>query len=256
VDLILLILIVVGLSFLCELIDSMLGGGFGSILTPIFLLAGFELVMIVPMILISEIFTGLIAGGFHNSFGHVDKTVLKWLVPMAALGSITAVLLSIKVSKIVLSLYVGILILAMGILMLIKYVRSRNGNSMESEKKHNWRLPIIGAVIGFNKSVSAGGFGPLATAGISWAGYDAKKSVGTTTLAEGIVCTVGLATYFITKGVPPINWTIAIPLWVGAICATYPAAWAVKKLNVKALGLAVGLVVTGLGIAMLMNLPG
>jgi uncharacterized membrane protein YfcA len=55
---------------------------------------------------------------------------------------------------------------------------------------------------------------------------------------------------------PVINWTIAIPLWIGAIAATYPAAWAVKKMNTKVLGVIVGLTVTALGIAMLLKLPG
>lgn len=246
-------------AFIMEWIDSALGGGYGTVLTPAFLLLGFELPLIVPMILISEIFTGLIGGHFHNGFGHVDKNVIKWLVPMAALGSIIAVVTSLSVPKAVLSLYIGILILVLGLWMIIRYLLARrNGTPVNDEntKKHNWRLPIIGGVIGFNKALSGGGFGPIATAGISWAGYDPKKSVGSTTLAEGVVCVVGLAVYLITKGLPVINWTIAIPLWMGAVLATYPAAWTVKKMDTRMLGTIVGFVVTALGIAMLLKLPG
>lgn len=253
-DLVWIILIVCLGGFIMEIIDSALGGGFGTVLTPVFLLLGFELILIVPMILITEIFTGLIGGHFHNGFGHVDKNVIKWLVPMAALGSIVAVIVSINIPKVALNIYIGILIILLGVWMLIRYVRSRKNKVKLEVKKKNWKLPIIGGIIGFNKAASGGGFGPIATAGISWAGYDSKKSVGSTTLAEGIVCVVGLATYIIMKGLPVINWSIAIPLWVGAVIATYPAALIVKKMNTKVLGIVVALVVTVLGAAMLLKL--
>jgi hypothetical protein len=250
-------------GFILEWIDSALGGGYGTVLTPVLLLMGFELTLIVPMILISEIFTGLFGGFCHNSFGHVDRKVIKYLVPFAAAGSFFAVLSAIKVDKGIINTYIGLLVLGLGILMFIKYIRQRNnGNGKKEEKgadgetkKHNWRLPLIGTVIGFNKALSGGGFGPIATAGISWSGYDPKKSVGSTTLAEGIVCVVGLLTTLMTKTIT-IDWAMAIPLWIGAVLACYPAAWAVHKTPTKWLGIAVAITVTLLGISLIMKMAG
>ena len=60
------------LAFCCEFVDSSLGMGYGTTLTPILLLMGYELKMIVPVVLLSEFLTGMTAGGFHHILGNAD----------------------------------------------------------------------------------------------------------------------------------------------------------------------------------------
>ena len=48
-------------AFLCEYVDSTLGMGYGTTLTPIFLLMGFSPMQIVPSILLSELISGILA---------------------------------------------------------------------------------------------------------------------------------------------------------------------------------------------------
>ena len=50
----------------CEYMDSSLGMGYGTTLTPLLLLSGFEPLQIVPAVLISELMTGLTAGLLHQ----------------------------------------------------------------------------------------------------------------------------------------------------------------------------------------------
>jgi len=52
---------VILLALSCEYIDSSLGMGYGTTLTPILLLAGFAPVQVVPSILLSEFVTALTA---------------------------------------------------------------------------------------------------------------------------------------------------------------------------------------------------
>ena len=58
-------LMLAGLCFACELIDSGLGMGYGTILTPSLLLLGFSPHDIVPTVLFSELLSGFSAAFFH-----------------------------------------------------------------------------------------------------------------------------------------------------------------------------------------------
>ena len=66
------IITIIVLAFLCEYMDSTLGMGYGTMLTPVFLLMGFSPMQIVPAILLSELVSGLLAGFFHHREGNVD----------------------------------------------------------------------------------------------------------------------------------------------------------------------------------------
>ena len=60
------------LAFFCEYMDSTLGMGYGTTLTPVLLIMGYQPLQVVPVILISELITGLLAGAFHHKEGNVD----------------------------------------------------------------------------------------------------------------------------------------------------------------------------------------
>jgi uncharacterized membrane protein YfcA len=45
--------------------------GYGTTLTPVVLLLGFEPLHVVPAVLLSEFVTGLVAAGFHHKVGNV-----------------------------------------------------------------------------------------------------------------------------------------------------------------------------------------
>jgi len=240
-------------GLIMEFIDSFLGGGYGTILTPLFLLIEFALPEIIPMILLSEVLTGTIGGIFHHNFGNVDKKAVLLVGPFAILGTIFALFAYIKLDKFFINFYIGLLVLVLGIFMLIRHWKNRN-NKKISEKKHNKRLPFIGALIGFNKAISGGGFGPILTSCLSWSGRDPKKSVGTTTLLEGLVCVFGFLGYWYLNGINSINWAIAIPLIIGALLATFPAAYATHKFPTKLLGILVAITVISLGIGILIKI--
>lgn len=241
------------LGALLEFVDSFLGGGYGTVLTPLFLILGYQTPQIVPMILLSEVLTGFIGGAFHHNFGNVDKKAVLLIAPFAILGTLFALITAIKVDKDFINLYIGLLTLILGSFMFKRYWKNTNNNS---EKVHNKRLPFIGGLIGFNKALTGGGFGPIATGGLSWSGYDPKKSVGSTTLTEGLVCLVGFIGYWYTKGIGSIDWSLAVPLIVGAILVTFPAAYATNKSSNRLLGILVAITIILLGIGVLMKLPG
>lgn len=228
------------LGFAFEFLDSSLGGGYGTILTPLFMLLGYPPLEIIPIILLSETITGLLAGALHNRFGNVDKRAWGTVTIFAILGSILGVTVAVVIPGWALKTYIGLLVLIMGSLMLWKHIKRTPQGSFSG-----WRSIGIGSLCGFNKALSGGGFGPVATSGLFLSGLDPKKAVGSATLAEGSVCLFAIIAY--EALFKSLNWSIAIPLITGAILASYPASYATSRLPHREAGIAVGIFVVLLG---------
>ena len=60
------------MAFVCEFIDSSMGMGYGTILTPTLLIIGFDPLVVIPAVLLSQAFGGLSATIFHHQFENVD----------------------------------------------------------------------------------------------------------------------------------------------------------------------------------------
>ena len=157
----------------CEYMDSSLGMGYGTTLTPLLLVAGFEPLQIVPAVLVSELITGLAAGWMHHRDGNVDflrdararRTVLH-LTALSAGGAIAAVFVAVSISKFLLGVFITAIVLAMGVIILLtrnRQIRYRSGSIL-----------AVGAIAAFNKGLSGGGYGPLVTAGQVVSGLPAK----------------------------------------------------------------------------------
>ncbi len=61
-----IIAVLFGMAFFCELVDSTLGMGYGTTLTPVLLLMGYQPMQVVPAILLSELITGGFAAFAHH----------------------------------------------------------------------------------------------------------------------------------------------------------------------------------------------
>jgi len=233
-----------------EFTDCSLGGGYGTVLTPLFLGLGYDITSIVPMILLSEIITGFVAGVFHKGFGNVNMKIIPNKLPFAIAGCVAGTLVFVSIPTFWIKFYIGILVLSAGILMLRKYMK-HNETSIQ-QKPAWWRVRLLGMLIGWNKAVSGGGYGPLSISGLSWSRISVKKAVGTTQLTESAVCLVSFTLYLLFKQVH-IIWEIAIPLICGAVCATYPATYFTFKTKERTLGGLVALLVIGLGVNTLLK---
>lgn len=242
-------------AFACEYVDSTLGMGYGTTLTPLLLLVGFGPLQVVPAILFSEFITGILSAVFHHKFGNVsfdfsndrkiassrlrflgylpsseDAKISYILVVLGVLGVISAVLFSLNVPKIVLKLYIGFMIFFIGVYIIYKINKPSN---------FNWKsFSLIAILSGFNKGVSGGGYGPLVTGGQVVTGRGAKNSVGSTSLAEGIICLVGFILYILLKG--NIEWKLALPLVIGAVLSTPLSAITVKKIQERKMKFIIG----------------
>lgn len=257
------------IALLCEYVDSTLGMGYGTALAPALLLLGFTPMQVVPVVLISELFSGLSASFFHHKNGNVNfkpattnLTVIihelksigyiksfKKTIPhhlkvalllgiCSIVGTILAVFIAINVPKFWLKLYIGFLVLLMGVIILV---------CLNRQFKFSWlKIVFLGAIASFNKGMSGGGYGPVVTGGQILSGVDGKSAVGVTSLAEGLTCLVGVVAY-VMLAKSPIDWKLAPWIIGGAIVSVPLAAVSVKKIKTRKLKLAIAVLTIILG---------
>jgi len=260
---------IVIIAFLAEYIDSTLGMGYGTILTPLLLIFGFNPLQVVPAVLLSELITGLLAGFTHHKAGNVNfkpkstniRYIIKKLkelgyaetfrrgVPIhlkialvlaacSIIGTIAAVFIAVSISKFWLKLYIGVLVTVIGVVILF---------TLNKNYKFSWKKILgLGFIASFNKGLSGGGYGPVVTGGQLLSGVKGRNAVGITSLAEGLTCAVGVAAYFLTKSI--IDWRLAPYLIIGAVLSVPLSALTVKKMNTKKLTVIIGITTLFLGL--------
>jgi len=242
------------LAFLLEMVDNGLGGGYGTLMSPILLLFGYDPRVIVPGVLFSEMCSGLIGGGSHAHFKNVN-----WRsVGFTLIGSIAAMIIAtfsvgIFLPKTVVRIYISIIALSMGLFVVIRSFQKIKFKSRPSAIGTS----ILGFLCGFNKGMTGGGYGPLSVSGYMTLGLLPAVAIGTTTIAEGIVCTIGFVSYQAFIG---ITWSIAVAMAVGSAIADPISAWinngAKKRLQPPFHGRIIGLTMFTLGLITLLKTLG
>ena len=239
-----IILPIIPLAFFCELVDSSLGMGYGTTLTPVLLLLGYEPVVIVPSVLFSEFVTGLLSGVFHQEFGNtnlrpgtMDFKITVVLSMLSILGVVIAVFITMNIPAWVIKAYIGIIVTGIGIIILLR--RSKDA-------KFSWRrLAGLGTLAAFNKGISGGGYGPVVTGGQLLVGVEGRNAIAIAGVAEGITSAVGVL-IFMLNGVT-LDPTLTPSLTIGAVFSVPVAAYIVSKLSVKKITSAIGGTMLALG---------
>ena len=239
-----MVFFVMPVAFICEFIDSSLTMGYGTSLTPILLLMGFEPLDVVPAVLFSEFVCGIIAAFFHHSLRNAnfkpnskDTKVAMVLSFFTVMGTIIAMFLVVNLPAKILGIWIGTIVVFMGIFILATF---------NHKPCFTWRkITIIGTIASFNKGISAGGYGPLVMGGQLLSGIGVKNAVGITALSEGIICLVGIILYFFL--IPQINWSLAVWLMAGAVLSAPLASHIVKRIPQKNGKIAVAIMIIVLG---------
>ena len=232
-----------------ETIDAGLGMMYGTILAPVLIISGYDPLLVVPSILLSQAIGGVFATYSHNKYKNAVWNIkshdLKIAFVIVIFGLI-AVGLGVFVGNIIsstyLKTYIGILCIIMGILVLIKH-----------KFKFSWKkITILGLISSFNKALSGGGFGPIVATGNIASGVKEKNSIGITDFAEAPIClaSFGIWTYF--NGFP--DTPLLLPLCIGASFGGLIGPMLLSKVSSKTkIKIAIGVLALVSGIYMLLQ---
>jgi len=241
------ILLIAVMAFVYELLDSATGQGYGTLGSPSLLLMGFASTLVVPAELFSQVIGDFSSAFFHNkwknaNFSHWKSPDVRRALIITAAGVIGVVIAAWLgasiIPKSVMTTYIGIVVTAVGLLML-------SGISLKFTYK---KLIALGAVSAFNKGMSGGGYGPVVAGGQVVIGEGAKNSIGITDLAEGPICIAGFVTWSLIRGISAAEIELMVPLSIGALLAPVLGTWITYKVPTAKLRRIMGVIIVILGV--------
>jgi uncharacterized membrane protein YfcA len=238
-------IIICAVTFISEYLDSGIGMGYGTLLSPVLIIMGLHPLQVVPAVLISQFFTDIAACISHHNCRNVnlkisspDFKTASVIGLLSSLGVVLAVFIALRIPKWLLCSYIGILVIAMGVLILITAGRPL---------RFSWgKIFGLSFLAAFNKGISGGGYGPLIMGGQILSGVNAKNAVGITAFAEAITCLVGFIVYLVLGRM--IDWGLITWLVISAIPAVPFAAITVQKMDLNRYKNYVGICIIVLGV--------
>ncbi|HEX6248932.1 MAG TPA: sulfite exporter TauE/SafE family protein [Nocardioidaceae bacterium] len=235
----LVILGVVGL--VAQLVDGSLGMGFGVTSSTLLVAAGIAPATASASIHLAEVGTTLISGFSHHKLGNVDwRTVATLALPGgvgAFLGAHFLVSLPAEVAK----PWVAGLLFCLGVYVLWRFLVLGG-----SRPEFQGRVPAaflvpLGLVGGSLDAVGGGGWGPVGTTSLLSSGrLSPRMVVGSVSASEFVVAVGGSLGFLMALGGAGINYGFVVALLAGGIFAAPLAAWLVKHLAPRVLGVAAG----------------
>ena len=221
---------VVILAVVFEFLDASAGMGYGTALTPLLLVLGYDPKQIVPVVMIQQATAGIVGTFLHKEFANVEwkfspmsETVKLWLfiavTGCAAVGiSVTAVYKIFKLAKVWISLYVAVLLIVMGLTSLMGAARDR---------PYRPKMMIFwGGLAAFNKGVGGGGYGPVVTIGGIMSGIPVKSMMAITAISEGTTCVFSIIVWLTLLASGEVLDFLLLPsMMLGSMVAAVVAPW-------------------------------
>lgn len=226
-------------GFLAQLIDGMLGMGYGVVSTTILMSLGINIAAISGSIHTAEMFSSGASGYTHYKFGNVNKKLFKTLLIPGIIGAVLGAYLLSKYGESYAG-YIRPLIacytMLLGVRILIISFRKKTKKTRKV-KRVGW----LAGIGGFLDSFGGGGWGPLVTSTLISKGRSPRFVIGSVSITEFFVTFASALTFFSMIGVS--HWQIIVGLIIGGLIAAPLAARLVGKLPTKTMLIAVGTMV-------------
>jgi uncharacterized protein len=243
----LLVIGVVGLF--AQLIDGALGMSYGVTSTSLLLTVGVAPAVASASVHLAEIGTTLASGTAHWRFGNVDWRIVGLLAVPGFIGAfIGAVILSSLSAEAAEPVVSGIL-LFLGVYVLWRFARSSKGEGPKPNRIKGVFMAPLGLIAGAMDALGGGGWGPIGTPTLlSTTDVEPRKVVGSIDTSEFVVAVGASIGFLVGLGAESIDYSWVGALLVGGLIAAPLAAWIVKSLPPRVLGLSVGalIIVTNL----------
>lgn len=235
----LLVLGFVGL--LAQLIDGSLGMAYGVTSSTLLLAAGIAPAAASAAVHFSEIGTSLVSGFSHHKFGNVDWRTVGILAVPGFVGAFAGATFLVNLDGAAAKPLVSGILLALGVYVVYRFLVLGGRRPTFKGRPSARMLAPMGLFGGALDAVGGGGWGPVGTTTLLSSGrLEPRKVVGSIDTSEFVVAVGGSLGFLVGLGSQGILWGYAGALLVGGVVAAPIAAWLVKHLAARVLGVAAG----------------
>jgi uncharacterized membrane protein YfcA len=235
----LVILGVVGL--IAQLVDGSLGMGFGVTSSTLLIAAGIAPAMASASIHFAEVGTTLISGFSHHQMGNVDWRTVSILAVPGGVGAFFGAHFLVSLPAEVAKPWVGGLLFCLGLYVIWRFLMLGGRRPSFTGKLPAAFLMPVGLVGGTLDAIGGGGWGPVGTTSLLSSGrLSPRKVIGSVSASEFVVAVGGSLGFLMALGSAGINIGFVGALLAGGMVAAPLAAWLVKHLQARVLGVAAG----------------
>src|SRR6476469_6475477 len=234
----LVLLALVGL--LAQLVDGSLGMGYGVTCSTLLLAGGLGPAAASAAVHFSEIGTSLVSGVSHHTLGNTDWRTVGILAVPGFVGAFLGATLLVNLDAAAARPVVAALLMALGVYVTWRFLASPRRLRFGPRPSAYFLAPM-GLFAGALDAVGGGGWGPVGTTSLLSSGrLEPRKVVGSIDTSEFVVAVGGSLGFLFGLGAANINWGYAGALLAGGVIAAPVAAWLVKHLAARVLGVAAG----------------
>lgn len=235
-DLILIALI----AALAQTVNQAMGMGYGVITSSLLLGTGMPPAVISATVHAAKIGTSSTGALAHWRLGNVDRRAAVGLALPGMVGGFSGALLLSSVPAEVSRPVVGTVLLVLGLVVLVRFVRPRRRPTQAP-----WRtiaLAPLGAGAGLLDAAGGGGWGPV-TMGTLMARPPAEPRivVGTVNAGEAFATAGATIGFLLAQGLGGFHFAEVLALMAGGILVSVPAAALAQRLRPATLGIGIGM---------------
>jgi uncharacterized protein len=234
------LLILAWIGFMAQWVDGSLGMGYGLTSTSLLLMAGVAPAVASASVHLAEVVTTAASGISHLRFGNVDRETVRKLTIPGSIGAFVGALLLSRLPGDMVKPYISIFLFLLGAYIFIRFLFHTLPKPVPRKQKRGF-LTSLGLVAGFLDATGGGGWGPLTTPMLITRNHlEVRKVVGSVDTSEFAVSVAATLGFLLALGWEPINWYWVIALMIGGVFAAPFAAWVVRRVNPRLLGVAIG----------------
>ena len=235
-------LIVLGLvGLVAQLVDGSLGMAYGVTSSTMLLAVGIAPAAASAAVHFSEIGTSLVSGFSHHKLGNVDWHTVSILAVPGFVGAFAGATFLSNLPGAEAKPWIAGILFSLGVYVIWRFLVLGGRRPTFKARPSVRFLAPIGLFGGALDAIGGGGWGPVGTTSLLSSGrLEPRKVVGSIDTSEFVVAVGGSLGFILALGSQGIEWGIAGALLAGGVIAAPFAAWLVKHLPARVLGVGAG----------------
>jgi len=230
----LILVAIAGLA--AQLVDGSLGMGYGLTSSTLLIFAGLTPAMASASVHLAEVGTTALSGVAHHRFGNVDWHIVRRIAVPGGIGAFLGATLLSSLSTESAKPLASTLLFALGIYVLLRFLLGKERVERKGRPGTRFLVPL-GLLGGFID----GGWGPVTTPTLLADGRLApNRVIGTVSASEFLVALSASVGFFAALGGEGVKLEFVFALLAGGLIAAPIAAYMVRHLNPRLLGVIVG----------------
>ena len=246
------LLLVALAGFTASLVDGALGMGFGPTSSSILLSTGLSPAGVSTTVNLAKVATGIAAAISHWRFRNIDHRLVLQLAIPGSLGALIGVTVLANVDGDSLKPWIAGLLFLVGLRILFRFSRMPATAKIDVEEAEDLehdpdRMPKfdergvkVAATAGGVTNGLIGAWGPIVTPFLLHRGLTPRFAIGSVNTAEVAVAAISAGSLIASVGSGTVDMAIVIAMLAGGIIAAPVAAWVIRYVPARAMGLGVG----------------